>query len=227
MSRPTRWNGTKGDNVAVRGKSQVHNFVLFYLGSRFTFQTRSVAQRVLTAPRRQPNDEVTKHANVRGAPRDTRQCSQTGLVVMTSTRGPSKGPVSRAMVSDDWFRSTPEMLQINCLIVPASLCTPTSFLTCIPDIRKENDKKTIKTSAMHSDTQAVCVWRGGGGGGEGGEGEEGLQQLKQWYYKSQSDLTSAAVYDRRQRLRITQHDPYRHVASRCVFQSLNNTSQKI
>ena len=87
--------------MAVRGKASMHNFGLFYLGSCSTFKTRSIAQRVLTAPRRLPNDELTKRANV--LPRDTRTMQLNRLVSDDVTRGLGKGPVSHAIVSDDEF----------------------------------------------------------------------------------------------------------------------------
>ena len=91
---------------------------------------------------------------------------------MTSTRGLGKGPVSRAMVSDDEFWR--KLISVNpwnvankALIVAASSCTPTSVLLYTGYIyrrKNDNEKKTFQTSAMYV---RVCVLGGGGGGGEG------------------------------------------------------------
>ena len=152
----------------------MHNFCVIYLGSRFTSQTRrSFAQRVLTARRRLPN---ARWRNVQMCPHGTRgQCSQTGLLAMTSARGPGKGPVSHAMVSHDEFGR--KLISVNpwnvankALIVTASSCTPASFLLYTGYIyrrKNESEKKTFQTSAMHSDAQSVCVCVCGGGGGGG------------------------------------------------------------
>ena len=78
--------------MAVRGKVSMHNFVLFYLESHSTFQTRSFAQRVLTAPRRLPNDEVTKRANVPGVPQDTRTMQSNRFVSDDVSPGRGQGP---------------------------------------------------------------------------------------------------------------------------------------
>ena len=124
----------------------MHNFVLFYLGSRSTFQTRSFEQRVLAASRRIPNDEVTKRANV--PPRDTRTMQSNRFVANDVTRGPGKGPVSRAMASDDGFWR--KLISVNpwnvankTLTVPAFSCTPTPFLLYTGYIyrRKKNTKR--------------------------------------------------------------------------------------
>ena len=106
--------------MAVRGKVSMHNFVLVYLESRFTFQTRrSFAQRVLTTPRRLPNDEMTKRANP--TPRDTRTMQSFQFVSDDVTLSLGKGPVSRAIVSDDECQPGSRLLRAG---IPADRSGP-------------------------------------------------------------------------------------------------------
>ena len=141
----------------------MHNLVLFYLGSRSTFQTRSFAQRVLTAPRRLPNDEVTKRANL--PPRDTRTMQSNRFVCDDVTRGPSKGPVSRAMESDDecWrkldFGQPLKCCKLNfdCFSFLVHTHTFLLYSRHIYRRKKEHEKKTFQTSGMHSDVHSGAI----------------------------------------------------------------------